>query len=125
MKRKILFSVSLKLLISVVVFKFIPSFEDETLGAVFSVLAQLVVFEHTEGLVDAAFSADVFGVEDVAEIFCVEAIEVGEDGIKLGLKDGSALRIVNPRLMCPNCGSSERCSSLISSHNSSTQPSMS
>ena len=100
MKRKILFSVSLKLLISVVVFKFIPCVEDEALGAVFSVLAQLVVFKHTEGFVDAAFSADVFWVEDVAEVFCVEAIEVGEDGIKLGLKDGSALRIITPRLLC-------------------------
>ena len=93
MKRKILFSVSLKLLISVVVFKFIPCFEDEALGAVFTVLAYLVVFEHTEGLVDASFAADVFWVEDVAEIFCVGAIEVGEDGVKLGLKDGSALWI--------------------------------
>ena len=42
--------------------KSVPCFEDEALGAVFSVLAQLVVFEHTEGFVDAAFSADVFRV---------------------------------------------------------------
>ena len=48
-----------------------PGFEDEALGAVFSVLAQFVVFEHTEGFVDAAFATDVFWVEDVAEVFCV------------------------------------------------------
>ena len=51
MKRKILFSVSLKLLISVVVFKFIAGFEDEALGTVFSVLAYLVVFQHMEDFV--------------------------------------------------------------------------
>ena len=73
--------------------KFVPGFEDEALGAVFSVLAQFVVFEYTEGFVDAAFATDVFGVEDVAEIFCVEAIKMGKDGVKLGLKDGSALWI--------------------------------
>lgn len=28
--------------------KSVPGIEDETLGAVFSVLAQLVVFEHTD-----------------------------------------------------------------------------
>ena len=28
--------------------KSVPGFEDETLGAVFSVLAQLVVFQHTD-----------------------------------------------------------------------------
>ena len=42
-----------------VISKSVPCFEDEVLGAVFSVLAQLVVFQHTEGLVDAAFAADL------------------------------------------------------------------
>ena len=42
--------------------KFIPGFEDEAFGSVFSVLAYLVVFQHTEGLVDAAFATDIFWV---------------------------------------------------------------
>lgn len=47
-------------LILIVISKFIPCFEDEALGAVFSVLAYLVVFQHTEGLVDTAFATDIF-----------------------------------------------------------------
>jgi len=39
--------------------KSVPGFEDEALGAVFIVLAQLVVFQHTEGFVDAAIAADL------------------------------------------------------------------
>ena len=46
----------------IIVSKFIPDFEDEALGAVFPVLAYLVVFQHTEGLVEAAFATDIFRV---------------------------------------------------------------
>ena len=35
--------------------KFVPGFEDEALGAVFSVLAQLVAFQYKEGLVDTVY----------------------------------------------------------------------
>lgn len=46
----------------IIVSKFIPSFENEMFGMVFSVLAYLVVFQNTEGLVDAAFATDIFWV---------------------------------------------------------------
>lgn len=42
--------------------KFIPDFEDEIFGTVFSVLAYLVVFQYPEGLVEAAFATDIFRV---------------------------------------------------------------
>ena len=35
--------------------KSVPGFEDEALGAVFSVLAQLVAFQYKEGLVDTVY----------------------------------------------------------------------
>ena len=47
---------------STIITKIISCFGDEALGAVFSVLAYLVVFQYTGGLVDAAFTTDVFWV---------------------------------------------------------------
>ena len=50
------------LVILIVKSKSVPGFGDEAFGAVFSVLAYLVVFQYTGGLVDAAFTTDVFWV---------------------------------------------------------------
>ena len=50
------------LVILIVKSKSVPGFGDEAFGAVFSVPAYLVVFQHTGGLVDAAFTTDVFWV---------------------------------------------------------------
>ena len=50
------------LVILIVKSKSVPGFGDEALGAVFSVLAYLVVFQYTGGLVDTAFATDIFWV---------------------------------------------------------------
>lgn len=94
------------LVILIVKSKFIPGFEDEAFGAVFSVLAYLVVFQHTEGLVKAAFATDIFRVLDITEIFCFETIEMSKDGIKLGysfhnLPLHGRWNLVGVRVGCP------------------------
>ena len=75
-----------------VVAEAVPGVEDEAFGAVFAELAEFVVFEDAEGLVDAAGAADVFGVEDVAHVFGVESVEVTDDGVEFCLEDGTASR---------------------------------
>ena len=57
-------------------------------GAVFAVLTHLVIVENTESFIDAAFAAYIFRVEDVAQFLGCKAVEVGEDGIQLGLSNG-------------------------------------
>ena len=67
-------------LILIVISKIIPCFEDEALGAVFSVLAYLVVFQHTEGLVDTAFATDIFLFQVyliiIVILFCKDTLNI-------------------------------------------------
>ena len=79
MKRKILFSVSLKLLILIVVFNSIPCFGDEALGAKNSIQAQLVIFLHPEGGIEIALSTGIFRVGNVA-VVCTWPIKTNEYG---------------------------------------------
>ena len=46
----------------IIISKFIPCFENEALGAVFTVLTQLVVFQNSECLVDATLSTDILWI---------------------------------------------------------------
>ena len=78
--------------------EFVPGFEDEAFGAVLAELADFAVFEDAEGFVDAALSADVFRVENVAEFVDGQSIEVGEDGIKFGLPYGTVFLVPYYRL---------------------------
>ena len=62
----------------------IPRFEDEAFGAVFAVEAGFFFLEDAEGFAGEFFAVDVLGVEDVAEFFFGEAIELGAVGVELG-----------------------------------------
>jgi len=70
-----------------------PRFEDEAFGAVFVIEAGFFVFEDAGGLAGEVFAVDVFGIEDVAELFLGEAIELGVIGVKLGTENGAALLV--------------------------------
>ena len=76
----VLFSAIAFVLFLIVKTKFIPSFENEALGAVFSVLTYLVVFQHTEGLVDAAFTTDIFLFQVyliiIVILFCKDTLNI-------------------------------------------------
>lgn len=58
-----------------VVSKLISGFEYETLGAVFTKLAHLLVTQYTEYIVDAAMPAHVLGGENIAEVFGGDVVE--------------------------------------------------
>ena len=76
-------------------------------------MADFIVFEHTEGFVDATFAAYVFWVEDVTSVFGGETVEMGKDGIELGLEQRTAVGIEYLRLLVAQL---RKLSALIFSH---------
>lgn len=103
----------------------VPGVEDEATGTVFTVFAEFALFEDAEGFVDAAGTADVFGVEDVAEFVGSKSVEVGYYCIEFCLQNCATVRVEYKWFIFPMLGISLRCSSVISSHSSSAQASIS
>lgn len=62
-------------------------------------MANLVIFQDAEGLIDTALTADIFRIENVAHILRVEPVKVADDSIKLCLQDSAARRIEDPWLL--------------------------
>ena len=75
--------------------------------AVLAKLAQLLVFEHAEGLAGVVGAQHVGGVEDVAQLVAGQAVEAGVIGVELGEQLGAALGVegeggaVVPQVACP------------------------
>ena len=60
------------------------------MGAVFAVFFDFVVFQDAEGFAGEVVAVDVGGVEDVAQLVAIEAVEFGVVGVELGADDGAA-----------------------------------
>ena len=72
----------------------VPCVHHEALGAVLAVLADFVVLEDTEGLIDAALTTDIFRVKDVTHILGIQSIQMPDDRVYFSLKKGATFWII-------------------------------
>jgi hypothetical protein len=63
------------------------------LRAVLPELTDLVVLEHPEGFAGVIGAQQVGGIQDVAQLIPVEAVEVGVVGVEFGSMQGAAFGI--------------------------------
>ena len=61
--------------------------------AVLAELADFVVLEHAEAFAGVIGAHHVGGIEDVAQLIAIEAVEVGIEGIEFGSSQNTALAI--------------------------------
>jgi hypothetical protein len=71
----------------------IPGPQHQPLRAVLPELTDLVVLEHAEGFTGVIGTQQVGGIQDVAQLIPVEAVEVGVVGVEFGSKQGAAFGI--------------------------------
>ena len=77
----------------------IPGIQHESFRSRLPVLADFVVFQNSECLIDTSSTKDILRVKIVSEIFCIQSIQMGKDCIQLSLKYSPSVRIKNPRLL--------------------------
>ena len=71
----------------------IPRLQHQPLRAVLPELTDLVVLEHPKGFAGVIGAHQVGGIQDVAQFFAGEAVEVGVVGVEFGSEQGAAFGI--------------------------------